>query len=221
MTEFTLGRYKPRKLSKKEKVKRLLKKPVYNLNNFPISSEKYTLPYYSLSFTTKERWRIPKSITASVFVQSKFIVLSKIFSYSKIVNCIKDSLTRIRFKGPHTEETFKVPEEIKSQISSYYAKQENQWNKVRGIYFKLFRVKHCLSPLIYNWKIKLARKNVKNVEDPVTMEIPKTPVYVIDIKKRISFVYDAKTLKKTIESRLLFSDYMFAEPLEPVNLLTN
>ena len=64
-------------------------------------------------------------------------------------------------------------------------------------------------------------KNCKNIEDPVTLELPRKPVTVIDFKKRISFVYDASTLKKTIENRLLLSDYMFPEPKEPVNLLTN
>jgi hypothetical protein len=37
----------------------------------------------------------------------------------------------------------------------------------------------------------------------------------------MSFVYDARALRKTIENRLLLSDYMFPEPKEPVNLLTN
>ena len=37
----------------------------------------------------------------------------------------------------------------------------------------------------------------------------------------MSFVYDARSIKKAIEERLLFSDYMFAEPQPPLNLLTN
>jgi hypothetical protein len=130
-------------------------------------------------------------------------------------------LTRIRFKVPCVREHFEASKEIRAQISSYYAKQENEWNKVRGIYLKLFRFRETILPLIYTWKVRAAKKNIKNVEDPVTLELPKKPVYIIDISKRMSFVYDAKSLRKAIEGRLLFSDYMFAEPLEPVNLLTN
>jgi hypothetical protein len=53
------------------------------------------------------------------------------------------------------------------------------------------------------------------------MEVPKKPVTIIDFKKRMCFVYDARALRKTIENRLLLSDYMFPEPKGPVNLLTN
>lgn len=222
MSTFSIGTRKPKKLTKKEKVKRLSKKPVYNANSFPpYLPLKFTLPTLCFSFSKREAWRIPISIHVSPSVESKFIVLSQIFSYKKIVSHIKDSLTRIRFKIPYINETFEVPREIKSQITSYYAIQENEWNKVRGIYFKLFKFKHCITPLVYTWKVRAARRNIKNVEDPVTLEIPKKPVYVIDIKRRLSFVYDARSLRKAIENRLLFSDYMFAEPLEPVNLLTN
>ena len=228
MLSFAIGTHKPKKLSKKEKVKRLSKKAFYsptvnsptvnNVNNIP--AIRFTLPKLSFSFN-RETWRIPGTIYASSSVESKFINLNHIFSYRKIVTYIKDSLVRIRFKFPQTNEQFEVPKEIRSQITSYYAKQENEWNKVRGIYLRLFRFKQYIAPLIYNWKVNTAKKNIKNVEDPVTLEVPRKPICVIDIKRKMSFVYDAKTLRKTIEGRLLFSDYMFAEPLEPVNLLTN
>jgi len=222
MTTFSIGTRKPKKLTKKEKVKRLSKNPVYNVNNFPpYLPIKFTLPTICFSFSNKEAWRIPASIHVSPSVESKFIVLSNIFSYRKIVTYIKDSLTRIRFKIPYINETFEVPKEIKAQITSYYAIQENEWNKVRGIYFKLFKFKQSITPILYTWKIRAATRNIKNVEDPITLEVPKKPVYVMDIKRRLSFVYDARSLRKAIENRLLFSDYMFAEPLEPVNLLTN
>jgi hypothetical protein len=236
---FTIGISKSRKLNKKEKVKRLLKKSVYNVNTFPpllslpfITLPIVTLPFVALplvtpplvtvsNFLKQESWRIPQAILVSSSIRYKFTTLSFIFSYNKIVECIKDSIRRVRFKFSYQKETFNVSKEIKSQISSYYSKEENEWNKVRGIYLKLFRFKKYITPLIYNWKIKITRRNIKNVEDPVTMEIPKKPVHIIDIKKRISFVYDAKSLRRAIEARLLFSDYMFAEPLDPVNLLTN
>jgi hypothetical protein len=116
---------------------------------------------------------------------------------------------------------WKPPQQITSSITSSYAKQENEWNKVRAIYFRLFKLKEVLLPLVFRWQIRKCLKNYKNTEDPVTMEVPKKPVIIIDFKKRMSFVYDARALRKTIENRLLLSDYMFPEPKEPVNLLTN
>lgn len=226
MTEFTIGTTKPKRLSKKEKVKRLSKKPVYSAtvsNEYNIPTYfpvRYTLPR-GFSLQKKDIWRIPQTIHVSPSVETKFGVLSCVFSYRVVINYIKDSLARIRFKFPYEKDTFEVPQEIRAQITSYYAKQENEWNKVRGIYFKLFRFRQSIMPLIYNWKVKIARRNIKNMEDPVTLELPRMPVYLIDIKKKMSFVYDARSIRRAIEGRLLFSDYMFAEPLEPVNLLTN
>ena len=78
-----------------------------------------------------------------------------------------------------------------------------------------------MTPLIYKWRLRTTLANIKNVEDPVTMEIPRKSVFILDIKKRMTFVYDANSLRRVIESRLLFSDYMFPEPQEPVNPLTN
>jgi hypothetical protein len=64
-------------------------------------------------------------------------------------------------------------------------------------------------------------RNTKNTEDPVTLEIPKKPVKIIDYPKRISYVFEASTLRKTVESRIILSDYMFPNPLPPINPFTN
>jgi hypothetical protein len=87
--------------------------------------------------------------------------------------------------------------------------------------FLLFYLRKVFKPLILIWRIKKAIKNVKNIEDPGTLEIPKKPVYIVDIKEGISFVYEARTLKRAIEAKILYSDYMFPEPKKPVNMLTN
>jgi hypothetical protein len=226
MTEFTSGIGNPRRLSKREKVKRLSKKPVYsttvsNENNIHLyPSYKYIVPK-TLLFKAKEFWKIPVTISVTSSLEYKFALLSHIQSYTSIVDHIKNSLKRVRFTFPYEKDPFCVPPQIKSQITSYYSKQENEWNKVRGIYLKLFRFREMVKPLFYTWKIRAAQRNIKNSEDPVTLEIPKKPVYLIDINKRMSFVYDARSIKKAIEERLLFSDYMFSEPQPPVNLLTN
>jgi hypothetical protein len=63
--------------------------------------------------------------------------------------------------------------------------------------------------------------NIKNVEDPATLEVPVKPVYVIDVTNRNSFVFEASTLRKTFDNRIFISDYMFPLPSDPVNILTN
>jgi hypothetical protein len=78
-----------------------------------------------------------------------------------------------------------------------------------------------MKKLIHNYRVNRALKNKRNTDDPVTLEIPKKPVYVVDLKNRCSHVYDASTLRKTIHNKILYSDYMFPYPSQPVNMLTN
>jgi hypothetical protein len=164
-------------------------------------------------------WKIPNTIQVSDSVANKFTMVSNIFNYTTLKEKINYEIKNLKFKTPSNDE-FKPPF-LTSIIQSYYAKQENDWNKVRGIYFKLFKFKEIMKPLIFRWNIRKSLKQIKNTEDPVTLEIPKKPVYIFDIKKKMSFVYEANTIRRTIENRILSSDYMFAEPQVPVNLLTN
>jgi hypothetical protein len=53
------------------------------------------------------------------------------------------------------------------------------------------------------------------------MEIPVKPIYVVDMKQKCTYVYEASTLEKSMTRRLLTSDYMFVNPQEPKNLLSN
>lgn len=186
-------------------------------------------PKIQFKFFVDGLWKIPSYVQPSESVRNKFISLSYIFNYDALKNQIHINIKDIKFKTIYNywpipnelDWASTLPTNIQSMIQSYYAKQEQDWNKVRGIYFKLFKIRKALKPLVYRWRVARCLANCKNTEDPVTLEVPKKPVYMVDIKHRISFVFDAKTMKKTIENRILQSDYMFAEPLQPVNPLTN
>jgi hypothetical protein len=60
-----------------------------------------------------------------------------------------------------------------------------------------------------------------NTEDIATMEVPKKPVYVINYSERCSYVYEAETMRRSINTKLLMSDWMFETPQYPVNPLSN
>ena len=212
---FSIGVHfkKKKRLAKKKKVK-------YTSNGLsyyygrppPITFEPYSGP----------RWRIPECLKLSESIRYKFSLLETVFSFREIKLRITENIRNMKFRFDITPiNQWKAPQSVVSSITSFYAKQENEWNKVRAIYFRLFKFREALVPLIFRWQIRKCLNNCKNVEDPVTMELPKKPVTIIDFKKRMSFVYDARALRKTIENRLLLSDYMFPEPKEPVNLLTN
>jgi len=203
---------------KKKKLSKKKGKPTFCPSSYYYGQPPPTTfkPYYG------PRWRIPECYKASESIKYKFSLLETVFSFREIKNKIAENIRNMKFRFDFTpKEQWKPPQQIVSSMTSFYAKQENEWNKVRAIYYRLFKFRQALIPLTFRWQIKKCLKNSKNTEDPVTMEVPKEPVIIIDFKKRMSFVYDARTLRKTIENRLLLSDYMFPEPKEPVNLLTN
>jgi len=212
---FSIGTH-----SKKKKKKILKKKSKSTLCN---SSYYYGqpppcnfIPYYG------PRWRIPNCVNASESVKYKFSLLETVFSFREIKTRIAEDIRNMKFRFDSTPKyQWKPSQQIVSSTISFYAKQENEWNKVRAIYYRLFKFREVLVPLIFRWQIKKCLKNCKNTDDPITMEPPKKPVTIIDFKNRMSFIYDARNLKRTIENRLLLSDYMFPEPKDPVNLLTN
>lgn len=179
----------------------------------------YPLDPIKFTIYSGHRWTIPNGIRVSNPVKSKFLTLDGIIKFKDIKTKIANTIQNMRFRFLINQ--WVPPENVLHSINSFYAKQENEWNNVRAIYSKVFKITQILKTLVFNWRIKKCLKNCKNFEDPVTLEISRNPVTIIDFKRRLSFIYDAHTLKKTIENRLLFSDYMFPEPKQPVNILTN
>jgi hypothetical protein len=198
---FSIGIY----VKKKKIIKKKINTPPYQCQ--------YPAPVFTLY--KGPRWSIPKSSHVSDSIKYKFSLLDTKTSFREIKFKIAEYIRNLRFTFLDNEQ-WNPP-----QSSSFYKKQEAEWKKVRFLYSKIFKLRKALDPLILNWQIKKCIRNCKNTEDPVTMDIPKNPVRVIDFKNRISFLYEAASLKRVIENRLLFSDYMFPEPKTPVNLLTN
>ena len=179
----------------------------------------------NLKWATGPFWQIPLALEVSNSVKYKFSLLNNIFSYTNIKNAIAFNISHIKFKFAKNyvslDQCYKPDALIKAYIVTYYARQELEWNTVHGLYLGLFKTKKLLQPLIYRWRVAQCIKNLKNIEDPVSLEIPKKLVCIIDFKQGMSFAYEANTIRRAIESKILFSDYMFSEPLEPLNLLTN
>jgi len=168
---------------------------------------------------TGPRWQIPSGIILRESIKNKF-------SEIEIFQTIKDIKLAISkkmrpFIFPEMSSHWKEPEIITKSIKYFYKKQEFEWSMVKQLYSKLFKFRKNLRALIFNWQIRKCLKNRKNVEDPITLDIPLKPIVIIDFKKRLSFSYDARALRRSIENRILLSDYMFPEPKEPVNPLTN
>jgi hypothetical protein len=166
------------------------------------------------------RWSIPSGIKVSSGVKYKFQLLDT-YSPSAIIKYINNELNnkvpaRLSFNGPQWS-----PLIFRRIFQSNRTKELNEWMKVKIIYNKLFRFCIILKSLIHRRRINICLRNCKNTDDIVTMELPKKPVYIIDFLQKCSYIYDATSIRKSIESRLMLSDYMFPEPQDAVNLLTN
>ena len=73
------------------------------------------------------------------------------------------------------------PEFLISQMQSFRDKQSNEWKRVKWIYYKIFKLRNYVIKLAYAFRTRKAIRNIRNTEDPVTLEAPKKPVQVIDI----------------------------------------
>jgi hypothetical protein len=169
------------------------------------------------------RWQIPSGIKITDSVRFKFNRYDS-FEKSEILrvinNCINvPSSTFIFYRNDFVP--WKCPQFVASYLQRVRDLESNEWKKVKNIYLRLFKITRYLKKLVHNYRVNRALKNKRNTEDPVTLEIPKKPVYVVDLKNRCSHVYDASTLRKTIHNKILYSDYMFPYPSQPVNMLTN
>ena len=116
------------------------------------------------------------------------------------------------WKGPHCVQTYLANARKNSVFT---------WIRAREFLEKIPLVFGTINRFIRYWRVKRCIRNVKNTEDIATMEAPTQPVYIIDYSNRCSYVFQALTIKKAMERRLLQSDWMFVDATDPVNPYTN
>ena len=166
------------------------------------------------------RWSLPSCLKLPPSLVSKFSSLETIYDFNEIKRLIHRNIKALAIHFPNLNGWLASPQ-ISNSVKSHIAREENEWNRIRILYSRLFKFKKFISRILFKRKLKKCLLNCKNTEDPVSLDAPKKPVIIIDFKQGLSFLYDARTLRKSIENRLLYSDYMFPEPKPPVNMLTN
>jgi len=225
---FQIGVATPKKLYKQKN------KPIRSRNKLSFL-EKSTLKRFQPY--TGPRWKIPSGIECSDQIRTTFQVFETIAApelFSSIVirlkqssfsNCFLINTKAVQdwntLSSYTYTNTWKPPASVTSSIQKFRAKQENLIKSIKKIYMDLYRFTKQIKKLVHCHRIYKSLQNVKNTLDPVTLDAPLKPVFVLDYLNRLCYVYEASTLRKTIENRILFSDYMFPEPKPPVNLLSN
>ena len=192
-------------------------------------------PYYNqmpnLTFIpyTGPRWKIPSGITVTPSVKYKFERLET-FTMKNVLCEIKKQekeniytlykFVPLNYLSKISADISNIPW-IKSNLISLQHREANEWKKVRAIYLALFKVIQFMNKLVCLRRVHICMKKQINIEDIVTMEVPKKPVYVINYPERCTYVYEAETMRRSINTRLLLSDWMFESPQYPINPLSN
>jgi len=182
---------------------------------------------------TGYRWQIPQGIKVKRSIQLKFKSLETFFPCI-VIHKLKHFINGTSYKFNNlpfaiqtnliTGEPIKQwtpPSSLVESIQQSQLREINEWKIVKSIYMRLFKIRKFIKGLIHRWRIGKCIKNVKNTEDPVTLEIPKDPIQILDFPKRLSYIFEASPLIKTIEARIILSEYMFPNPLPPINPFTN
>lgn len=188
------------------------------------TTNKKTMVDPSIHFTPYRgyRWQVPSGIQVSNSTRMKF----SMFETGLIKTIVQDITNRIKSRISistpfHSPYNWKPPQQVLSYIQSFKDKQMNEFKKVRVLYRAIFRLIFFLKKCIHIHRVNKSIQNVKNTLDIVTLDTPLKPIYVIDIKRKLSHVYEASTLRRAIETKLLFSDLMFPEVKDPINMYTN
>ena len=116
---------------------------------------------------------------------------------------------------------WKGPYCVQNYVANARKNEMFSWIRAREFLQKLPFVFGTINRFIRRWRAKRCIRNVKNTEDIATMEAPTEPVYIIDYKNRCSYVFQALSIKKAMERRLLQSEWMFIDAADPVNPYTN
>ena len=234
---FSIGRA-PKKNKYAKNIKKKVAKELKGIKSIKNKKTKTKTP--TIVFTVKfnpytgRRMFLPDAVADTKEIQTMF---NQIMSHS-VLNPIEEStlveVTQLSFYTIFTKkriikksnaplETTKWdgPRSVQTYIINWINSQVLKWIKVREYLTKMPFVFGKLNRFIRYWRAKRCMRNAKNIEDIATMEVPTQPVYIIDYRNRCSYVFQAITLKKAMEHRLLQSDWMFVDAAEPVNPFTN
>ena len=217
---FTPGTFPVKKIGKIEKIKKNLK----NISKTSKSKKKHMVPM-SLDGSINPFYNTRKLWTPAGY---KCMMAARVYFDTIASNGYTALVRNIRF-SKFLEQSFFLKKpgswcpsiEIESLRQWGHDEHVRAWKEVNNIYKSMRKISGIIKRFIGYWMRVRYIKNCKNTEDPITLESPKQPVYIVDLVNRQSYVFDARSLKIAMDRRLMTSDYMFSNPQYPVNPLTN
>lgn len=93
--------------------------------------------------------------------------------------------------------------------------QKEEWLRTE------IRCRVAFRNLVRHWLWKRYASNDLNTEDPATLSEPIQPIRVFDVSARGTYIFEAASLRKSMERDLNYCDWLFPEPSHPKNPFTN
>lgn len=129
----------------------------------------------------------------------------------------------------HTEQQKNMLNLWKAPPFSTYVGNENQsyddfWSPklflaIRDGIQKIKRVRRVLKLFVHHCKFHMLQR--ANEQDPVTLEVPRNPIWLVDWLNKRKYMFEPRTIAKDITERLLTHDGFFEDPQPPRNPFTN
>jgi hypothetical protein len=112
---------------------------------------------------------------------------------------------------------------IKGQkyTGQFTAEAEQNLREIRQVFQKDQWIRTTLRRFVQIWLYRRYRNRFLNTEDPATLAEPIKSIPIFDVERRGTYVFEATSLKSFLVNDLTYSDWMFPEPKEPRNPLTN
>ncbi len=171
---------------------------------------------FTFSFTLNpSRWLLFPKDFVDPFLWSQFYAIP---ADSCALSAVNTRVDTMYVKSPFkTKEAFKFP--IQHTNPFFVNVSSEMVTKARELIIKNQRLRWQMKRLIHSWR--LARLKQINQEDPITMETPRTPVYIYDWTNKAKYVFEARSLFRDFRTKLGHHDELFVEPKEPRNPFTN
>ena len=187
-----------------------------------IHSSNEPLVKYTFNPYTGYRLRLPEKWSTNALTK-KFNSITGFSDIYESINIVKENAFKdpFLFSFKNIPSNFEVPPIVLDSMMRYKNNEQSEWKTILHILITLKSINKYLTKYANRYKVNKAKTHIINTVDVVTMEIPVKPIYVTDMIQKCTYVYEASTLYKAMTCRLLTSDYMFVNPMEPINLLSN
>jgi hypothetical protein len=160
---FNIGSTIIKKGKKKNKCKNIKTNVKYN--KFIIPPYKKPLPPLRFKPYEGPRLFVPSTINLSHSEKIKFDIVNmhnpKRRGFSNAIYDIKTKYT-FSFNNDKASTFFKIPEVCKYMQQSY-KKEEYEWNKIKRLFLRLFKIKRMMQTICRRWLYRKCMKNVMNI----------------------------------------------------------